>query len=196
MAKRSSQIKFDSLKSRSGLAFGGSLSKKANGRGARPISSKDPMHLVLRSTKAKGKFSLGHSSNVRRVNEIIQKNCVKYGVKLIEYSNNFSHLHLLAKFPSRALYLRFIRSVTSSIAIAVSGANKLKALKEIFGAKGFWDFRPFTRIVKSFRGYKIARDYVVLNQLEAMGIVPKREGRLRDVETGERHHFRRPKKSS
>ena len=184
------QLKFDSKELRSELRFGGSLLKKAKSRTARPVSSKDPMHLVLRSTKAKGVYSFGYKTNVSKVKKIVDRHCAKYGVKLIEYSNNFNHLHLLLKFPSRAIYLRFIRSLTGSLAIAVSGANKLKCLKEIFGKQGFWDFRPFTRVVRSLRGYKVARDYVVLNQLEAADVLPKRKGRLKDVEAGERHHFR------
>lgn len=191
MSRKSSQLKLDANFRNPKLFFGGSLTTKSSGRVARPISSKDPMHIVLKSTKAKGQFSFGYKSNVRKVNEIVQKKCVKYGVKLIEYSNNFTHLHLLAKFPSRAIYLRFIRALTAYLALAVSGASKLKCLKAIFGKKGFWDFRPFTRVVKSFRGYKVARDYVVLNQLEALDILPKRKGGLRDVESGEWHLFRR-----
>ena len=197
MSKRCSQMKFDCSDSRqnyerfrSELRFGGSLTTKARGRTARPISSKDPMHVVLKSTKAVGKFSFGHKSNVRQVNEIVRRHCKKYGVKLIEFSNNFNHIHLLVRFPSRAIYLRFIRSLTGSLALAISGASKLRGLKSIFGGKGFWDFRPFTRVVKSWRGYKVARDYVVLNQLEAMDILPKRSGRLKDVAQSERHHFR------
>jgi hypothetical protein len=74
--------------------------------------------------------------------------------------------------------------------LAVARVSKLKALKEIFGKKGFWDFRPFTRVVKDWRGFKIASDYVVLNKLEAVGIVPKRDGRLKDVLPGEFGYFR------
>ena len=194
MSRRSSQMKFDCKENlnrfRNELRFGGSLTRKLIGRTARPISSKDPMHLVLKSTKATGRFSFGHRSNVRKVNDLVRSQCKTYGIKLIEYSNNFNHLHLLVRFPSRAIYLRFIRSLTGALALAVSGASKLRSLKSIFGSKSFWDFRPFTRVVKSFRGYKVARDYVVLNQLEAMDILPKRKGRLRDVEAGEKHYFR------
>ena len=162
---------------------------KAKNRHARPVSSKDPMHLVVRSTKAKGAFSLRSTKNVVIVNRIVKAHCERYGVKLIEYSNNFNHLHLLVKFPSRAIYLRFIRSLTGHLALAVSGASKLANLKAIFGKTGFWDFRPFTRVVRSFRGYRIARDYVVLNQLEALDILPVRLERLKAVADSERHLF-------
>lgn len=147
------------------------------------------MHLVLRSSKAKGQFSFGHK-NAGRVRQIVDAHCSRYGVKLIEYSNNFNHLHMLLRFPSRAVYLRFIRSITGHIALAVTKANKNEGLKTILGGK-FWDFRPFTRVIRSWRGYRVALDYVTLNQLEALAIIPKRSGRLRDVESGERHLFRR-----
>jgi REP element-mobilizing transposase RayT len=146
------------------------------------------MHLVLRSTKAKGAHSFGNK-NAARVRSIIDNHCGRYGVKLVQYSNNFNHLHLLLKFPSRAVYLRFIRSITGSLALAVTKASKRNSLKSIFGEDGFWDFRPFTRVVRSLRGYFIARDYVTLNELEAEGILPKRSGRLRVVGRGERHLF-------
>ena len=191
---RAPQLRFDDPLVKSELRFGGSLMKKAKFRRARPISSKDPMHLVLRSSKAKGSHSFGHK-NAGKVHKIITTHCKRYGVKLIEYSNNFNHLHLLVKFPSRALYLRFIRSLTGHLALAVSGASKLKSLKDIFGKKGFWDFRPFTRVVRSWRGYRIARDYVLLNQLESQDVLPERKGRLREVLPTEQYWFRTARSS-
>lgn len=187
---RSAQLQFQSSEIRNELRFGGSLMKKVKGRTARPVSSKDPMHLVLRSSRATGRFGFAYKSNLKRVNELVRKACDRYGVKLILYSNNYNHLHLLVKFPSRAVYLRFIRSLTGALALAVCGASKLKAISEILGAKKFWDYRPFSRVVRSKRGYQVAKDYVVLNQLEALEILPKRSGRLRDVASGEMHLFR------
>ena len=195
MSHRSPQLKFKDKRLSNQLSFGGSLMTKAKNRHARPVSSKDPMHLVLRSTKAKGAHSFGNR-NAGKVRTIVNAHCKRYGVKLIEYSNNFNHLHMLVKFSSRAAYLRFIRSITGHLALAVSGANKKKSLQTIFGAKGFWDFRPFTRVIRSWRGYRIALDYLTLNQLEAEGILPKRSGRLREVEPGEDHYFHRAKPRS
>ena len=182
---RTPQLKFKTPSFKNELAFGGTLLRKRKNRKQRPVSSKDPMHLVLRSSMAKGVMGFGPSKNVVRVREIVDQHCSRYGVKLIQFSNNFNHLHLMVKFPSRAVYLRFIRSITGALALAVTGASKLKAL----GAK-FWDFRPFTRVIRSLRGYQVARDYVTLNQLEALEILPKRSGRLREVGAGERHHFK------
>ena len=43
----------------------------------------------------------------------------------------------------------------------------LKAIKE-----KFWDFRPWTRIIEWKKAYSIAKDYVIQNHLEAMGLIP------------------------
>ncbi len=186
---RSAQLKFRDPRVKKEQAFGGTLLKKAKNRHDRPVSSKHPMHLVLKSTKAKGRFGFGTTKNSQAIRKLVDAHCSRYGVKCIQYSNNFNHLHLMLKFPSRAVYLRFIRSLTGAIALAVSGASKLTSLKAIFGGAKFWDFRPFTRIVYGWRGYSIARDYVLLNRLEALEILPKRNGRLRDVLPGEKLYF-------
>ena len=192
-SSRRPQMKFADFNER--LAFGGELLKRAKNRHARPVSSKNPMHLVLRSSRAKGRFSFGHSANLVQVKQIINRHCAKYGVKLVKYSNNFNHLHMLMKFPSREIYLRCIRSLTAQLAMAVTGAKKLTSLKSIFGVKGFWDHRPFTRVVRGMKAYKIVCDYIRLNELEAGGALPKRSGRLRDVTPEERSYFRRGNKS-
>jgi putative transposase len=193
MKRQSSQTKFSNPEFRTSSSFGGSLLTKSRNRHARPVSSKQSMHLVLKSSKAKGHYSFRHGTNTSKVKAIIENQSAKYGVKLINFSNNFNHLHLHLKFPSRALYLRFIRSVTGQLAMAVTGANKTRPLKSLFGKAGFWDHRPFTRIIKGFRGFKTANDYVRLNQLEAAGLIPRRARRLKDVNCSERSLFHNPK---
>jgi len=162
--------------------------KKAKNRHDRPVTSKYPMHLVLKSSKAKGEFSFRSAKNLKRVRHIVDQHCRRYGVKLHEFSNNFNHLHILAKFPSRPIYVRFIRSLSGALALAVTGASKSKNLKQILGGK-FWDFRPFTRIVIGNRAYRIARDYVILNQLEQLGMIPHRTSRLKGVQPREAVFF-------
>src|SRR6218665_1543809 len=78
---RKPQLKFNTKEFKQDLSYGGSLRLKEKNRKARPLSSKDPMHLVLKSTKAKGVYSFGHHSNLRRANQIVKDQCAKYGVK-------------------------------------------------------------------------------------------------------------------
>ena len=183
-----SQLQFDKKLFRNRLEFGGALLTKAKNRTARPISSRDTMHVVLKSTRAVGRFSFGYRNHPMLIQAILRKQGSKFGVKLVSSSNNFNHLHLHLKFLSRAIYVRFIRSITASIAVAVTGASKLRKLNTILGAR-FWDRRPFTRVIQGLRNFKRLEDYVRLNQLEAAGILPKRDGRLRAVEEHERRYF-------
>lgn len=60
-----------------------------------------------------------------------------------------------------------MRAISGIIAIKVTGANKTKELKQ-----KFWDYRPWTRIVEWKKAYTIAKDYVIQNHLEAIGLIP------------------------
>ena len=148
--------------------FGGSLTRTRRGRTARPFSSKEPIHIVFRSSRAKGALSLRHHTRLNHVNRLFGAICREHGIKIHEFANVGNHLHALVRIPSRRIYLRWIRKVTARIACLATGARKgVKAGK-------FWDFRPYTRIVKGWKGFKIARDYVYLNHLEAIGVVQRR----------------------
>lgn len=147
--------------------FGGSLLKNSNAKKRRPLSTKVPVHLVLRSSIAKGAYSLRGPKTQYIIKNILSKQARKFGISIMEYSNNGNHLHLLVKLSNLATYKSFIRSITGLIARAATGAekNSSKNLK-------FWDKRPYTRLVQSFRGYKIAKDYVIQNHLEYIGVIP------------------------
>jgi REP element-mobilizing transposase RayT len=190
MNSRAKQTRFSDSQFKVKDQFGGSLLKKKANRTARPLSTKQSMHLVLKSSIAKGRFSLRAPKNYSKIESIIKNAAAKNGVKLIRYSNNFNHLHLHVKITSRETYKRFIKSISGAIAMAVTGARKSKSIASAIGQKKFWDARPFSRITRGWRGFKTANDYVKLNQLEAEGIVPKRELRLRGLTPGERRYFR------
>jgi hypothetical protein len=44
-----------------------------------------------------------------------------------------------------------------------------------------WKYRPFTRVVRGFRAYKIVRDYIQLNEKEATGEIRYSKQRLRGL---------------
>jgi hypothetical protein len=43
-----------------------------------------------------------------------------------------------------------------------------------------WKYRPFTRVVRGFKAYKIVRDYIQLNEKEATGEIRYSRQRLRE----------------
>lgn len=162
-----------SMMKRGKTAYGGDLlTKRAARRGARPLSTRETMHLVLRSTKAKGAWSFLESKNDRLVRAILAKFALKYGVRILSIGNSGNHLHLQMKLSTRLTYRAFIRAVTGAIAMAVTGRNRWSVAAANDGTTSytkFWNRRPFTRIVQSFKGYMKVRDYVRINQLEGEG---------------------------
>ena len=115
------------------------------------------MHIVISSEQ---RVLRKHSRLVRR---IIQKAATKWGVNIYEMSIMPDHIHLLVRVPSRLAYRFFIQWVTGAIALIL----KIK-----------WKYRPFTRVVAWGLGYRRAKNYVKMNELEAQGeIVHQPRGR-------------------
>ena len=156
-------------------SYGGELLKTRKGRSTgRPLSTKDSMHLVLRSTKARGDWSFKKQGNEKKIRGIVEKFSVKYGVKVLSLGNVGNHLHFHIKLTHRAGYKPFIRAVTAAIAMAVTGTSRWTSKNQTKNGGGkrlkFWDYRPFTRVVQSFRAFLTLKDYIEVNQLEGLGV--------------------------
>jgi hypothetical protein len=134
--------------------FGGSLLKNSNAKTPRPLSTKHPIHVVLRSSAAKGKWSLKKPTNAKIVEETFKQLASDYEIKVHESFVANDQVHLLIQLGDLETFAPFIRSLSGTIAIKVTGANKLAGLKE-----KFWDFRPWSRIVAQKRGYSLLKDY-------------------------------------
>ena len=165
--KKFEQLGLPRVFERRELAFGGTLLKGNNPKVRRPIDSKLPIHLVLKSSQAVGEKSLRKGRRLRDVETTVRRTAKKYGVRIYEYGNSGNHLHILLKVHKRFLWKPFICELTGRIAALVVGFAKGKGQK-------FWDFRPFTRVVAGWgRSYRLVKDYVALNGLEALGIVSR-----------------------
>ncbi len=148
--------------------YGGSLMTTRKGReGARPLDTKNSMHIVLRSSKAKGAWAF--TNHRREVKNILQKFCGKYGIKLIDFANVGNHLHLHIKLGNRQTYRPFIRAITAAIMMSVTGVNRWSKTSAKLIENKFWDFRPYSRVVMSWRATLNLRDYFAFNRIEAMG---------------------------
>lgn len=161
MAKRQTQL---DMLPKNQNACGGELRKKAKKRGARAISVRHSMHMVLRSTLARGAWSF--RKHDRKIKDIVRKFSLKYGVRVISMANAGNHLHLQIQLSNRHTYRPFVRALTGALAMAITGASRwVNSLK----GKKFWDYRPFTRIVHGFRAFLTLRDYLHINRLEGWG---------------------------
>lgn len=168
--------------------FGGAL---LNGKrkSLRPLSSKDAIHFVLRSEYAVGSDSFLARRHQPHVTRILNNFAKKFGVRIYQKSINSNHIHLLVRITSRKLYRAFIKAVAGKIASQIMGG---RSFSEYFQEKistpiadsergdgsagagkasGFWQFRPFSRVVNWGNDYKGCLNYLKQNTLEAIGFV-------------------------
>jgi REP element-mobilizing transposase RayT len=148
--------------------FGGAL-LKGNPREARPVSTKRPMHLVMRSTLATGARSFLSPHRAKRIDALIRSVGRDKGVRIYRYANSGNHLHLIVLPRSRVAFRSFLRAITGLIARITLAVERGRAA----GLK-FWDARPFTRILEWGRDFKAVSDYLTENTLEAIGFIPYR----------------------
>lgn len=149
--------------------FGGAL-LQGKRKVRRPLSTKHPIHLVLKSTH-KNLFNPGNLS----LENLVRSQAKKFGVQLYDLALNWSHIHCLIRIKNRKDYIKFIRSLTSVLSMKIRKSKP--QLKEIF------ILRPFTRILSWGRDFEKGLDYQILNQMEAFGLIirakrkkPKRSG--------------------
>lgn len=175
MAKQTRKAKSRPLKPRQlslikapGLSYGGILSRTRKGRQEpRPLATKESIHLVLRSSQATGDWSFRHPKNKRAVLAIVEKFAKKYAVHIISFANVGNHLHIHLRLAKRQGYKPFIRAITGAIAMAVSGFSRWKPRQTKLK---FWDYRPFTRVVRGFQAFLKLRDYIQINFWESQGL--------------------------
>jgi REP element-mobilizing transposase RayT len=145
--------------------YGGTLLNKRKARQKpRPLAVRDSMHVVLRSSKAKGEWSFKKTRHENKISAILHKFAARYGVHIFSFANVGNHLHMHIQLGARASYKPFIRAVTGAIAQMITKASRVRPL-----TTKFWDYRPFTRIVKGFKARLTLRDYIRVNQMEGMG---------------------------
>lgn len=145
--------------------FGGSL-LKGHPRHGRPISVKRPMHLVMRSSLAKGERSFLHPSRSRRIRYLVYQLARRSNLRVYRFANAGNHLHLIVRASSRISFRAYIRALTGLIARMV-----LKAERGRRALQKFWEARPFSRILEWGRNYAGACRYLLQNSLEALGFI-------------------------
>lgn len=125
----------------------------------RPVVTKRPMHLVLKSSKAVGVTSLHGRS--RFIEALYKRLAKKHLIKVFEFSNNGNHLHFVIQAKTREGFKRFVTAFSGCVAQRMTQSWKGKP------SEGkFWDCIPFTRILEWGRDLRNTLDYVVQNYLE------------------------------
>lgn len=133
----------------------------------RPVVTKRPMHLVMRSSLATGSRSFLQKLHARFIQQLVQTLARVNGIRIYQYSNSGNHLHFLLQAKTVAGFRRFVRALAGQVAMKVGGGKNGNPSGE-----KFWDLLPFTRIVEWGKAFQVARQYVVQNTLEALGLIP------------------------
>lgn len=162
--KQPRQLGFELLESKALKHFGGAYLKKSHAKTKRPIATKRSMHLVMRSSLAKGDRSL--LKHAKAIRNVIQRQSRRFDVRIYRLANAANHLHFVVLPSSRAGFNGFLRSISGLIARIVLGAEKGTAKR-----LQFWDQRPFTRILEWGKEYQGVLRYLVQNSLEAFGFI-------------------------
>lgn len=136
------------------VSHGGDLLKNKQ-KTRRPLSSRRPVHVVFRSQKV-----MDHGSFVRHkdlLNELLQKYARMYHITIYEFAICTNHLHGVFGFKECIDFQNFLRSFTGQVA------------QKISNQKGFWEARPFTRVLSWGKDFERTQNYVEKNRLETWG---------------------------
>src|SRR3989338_1183354 len=108
-------------------AYGGSHTRGKR-KTRRPFDPKQALHVVLRSSKARGEFSMLRPRHCNHIRNLVDRLKTRWGVSVYRYANVGNHLHLLIRTRSRESWQGFIRELAGGIAMIVTGARKGAAL--------------------------------------------------------------------
>jgi REP element-mobilizing transposase RayT len=127
----------------------------------RPVSTRRAMHLTLHSERAVGPWSL--LRHRRAVWEALRACARRSGVKVYDFANVGSHLHLLVRARRRGSFQAFLRSFAGIVARRVTAARRGRPI----GGGPFWSGLAWSRVVSWGRDYWGVRNYIFRNCIEA-----------------------------
>ena len=207
MGRMQKQQKFDFEKIHWKYRFshGGMLRNSRKGRGIRPLSRKEALHLVFKVNKDCLRGGLRTYRRYFLIQKIVDRYAQKFFVKIEQISIQNDHVHFLIRASRRTDYQSFFRVVAGQIAQQfqknglLNFALDLNQKKKVTDtkvksssitstpkkSKKLWKYRPFTRVIRGWKAYRTAVSYVRLNEQEALGNIPYRKLRLTGLSAGE-----------
>ncbi|OFZ21042.1 MAG: hypothetical protein A2X94_06840 [Bdellovibrionales bacterium GWB1_55_8] len=151
------------------LEHGGGV-RQGRRKVARPFSHKHPIYLVLRSSRAQGKWSLLTRENAKLFEHLLADCARRYRIRVYRSVNVGNHLHLLVKADAKGFvsakrnFQGFLREFSGALAFQIMGARKTNA-------KGrFWDRTLYSRIISWGHEFKRVTEYFTKNFLESKGL--------------------------
>lgn len=144
LSKVNSKLKSADLSAMRARRIHGGEIGKGRRKLRRPIVSGKWMHVTLKSTLAKGAYSLLNIKHRLKVQGLIHAEAKRNFITIGDGVNMGNHFHLKIKCQNRQGFQKFLRAITGKIARLVTGAQKGKP----FG-KRFWDSLAFSRVLTS-----------------------------------------------
>ena len=104
------------------------------------------------------------------------------------------HIHLLIRTSRRKHFHHFFRVVAGQIAQRFENAGLLACAKftakvnqnqKVTDNQNLWKYRPFSRVVRGWKSYKIIRNYIQLNEKEVKGAIKYQKKRLKGLSTSD-----------
>ena len=120
------------------------------------------MHVVLRA-----RYSvLRYRNYLPMVRQLVRATAERFAIKVYKLGVERNHLHLVTRAEPREDLANFLRTLAGQIAQRILKATRGNTLGK------FWALPPFTRIVEWGKALRIAKAYVLQNELEASGVIP------------------------
>jgi REP element-mobilizing transposase RayT len=148
----------------------GGVTRTGQRKTSRPIEPSLPLYLVLRSSRARGKWSLQKTTTESRVQEILRELSQRHGIKVFEYANGGDQIHLLLRAKSRQGFQAFLRAFAGLTARLVTGAKKGKPSGK------FWDALTFSRVLSWGKEFDSVKDLLSKGDFDGLDPIlrPKR----------------------
>jgi REP element-mobilizing transposase RayT len=124
----------------------------------RPVSTRRPMHVVLASRRARGPWSLRKHDRV--VREVLRRMARRFEVRIYDFANVGTHLHLVVRARRREGFQGFLRSFAGVLTRRITGAERSRPCGRFFASLAW------SRVVTWGRDYWGLRHYVFRNQIE------------------------------
>jgi len=144
--KKTRQLSFQKQSTFRQFNHGGKLRNQRAGRGQRPLSTKESLHVVFKVDKYKLRLKTPRAPQTfGLVQKIILKYAKRFNVHLDQISIQNDHCHLLVRTKRRSLFHHFFRVVAGQIAQVFEKEGLLMGVTDTSTSKGtkLWLYRPF-----------------------------------------------------
>lgn len=205
--KNLKQLQFEKISRFRQLNHGGVLRNQRAGRGQRPLSTKESLHVVFKVDKRRLRSkTLRSTKSYALINKIIKTYAKRFYVQLEQISIQNDHCHLLVRTKRRSSFHNFFRVVAGQIAQIFEKEgllwgvtdtpsnsrewerktiredwNGLTRAKDVKKGTQLWLYRPFSRVIRGYRSYVTVRNYIQLNKKEALGEIKYNSKRLKGL---------------